>query len=83
MWPLEDELEVRLMIELIRHVTGSTHLPPPRVTIWAFLQSHSAVAILSVTLYGCSVVVVAVDLCDMSVAKSTPAGCAPHKQLHD
>ena len=23
-WPLEDELEVRLMIDLIRHVTGDT-----------------------------------------------------------
>lgn len=28
MWPLEDELEVRLMIDLIRHVTGTEHLPP-------------------------------------------------------
>lgn len=24
-WPLEDELEVRLMIDLIRHVTGQSH----------------------------------------------------------
>lgn len=24
MWPLEDELEVRLMIDLIRHVTGQS-----------------------------------------------------------
>lgn len=27
-WPLEDELEVRLMIDLIRHVTGAEHPPP-------------------------------------------------------
>lgn len=26
-WPLEDELEVRLMIDLIRHVTGAAPLP--------------------------------------------------------
>ena len=32
MWPLEDELEVRLMIDLIRHVTGQS-------AYWTTLQA--------------------------------------------
>ena len=34
-WPLEDELEVRLMIDLIRHVTGAA---PPQCTHAGILQ---------------------------------------------
>lgn len=45
-WPLEDELEVRLMIDLIRHVTGAPQPPflplPRRCTIQASSNSRCA-----------------------------------------